>query len=84
MLININHPIITSIEVKNITEFEEVLKLFNNNDKNEKDVCAEIKSWLEIERPVTMTSESKPLEIRYDAATKAFYDVSTNTIISAI
>lgn len=42
MLININHPIITSIEVKDITEFEEVLKLFNN--KNEKDICAEIKN----------------------------------------
>lgn len=42
MLININHPIITSIEVKDITEFEEVLKLFNN--KNEKDNYAGIKN----------------------------------------
>ena len=72
MLININHSIITSIEVKDITEFEEVLKLFNN--KNEKDNYAEIKNWLEIERPATITSESRPLEIRYDAVTKMFYD----------
>lgn len=72
MLIKINHPIIISIEVKDITEFEEVLKLFNN--KNEKDVCAEIKNWLEIERSATITSEPRPLEISYDAVTKTFYN----------
>lgn len=64
MLINIKHPTITSIEVINISELKEVLKLFE--DKTTTDLNIQLEDYIKGIQPYTISPIEGPIAITYN------------------
>ena len=64
MLINIKHPTITSIEVINISELKEVLKLFE--DKTTTDLNIQLEDYIKGIQPYTIPPIEGPITITYN------------------